>query len=253
MREEDLREPVASFMSRSGLRVYHEVPINGRVADLVGVGDPLMAVELKLSNWKQGLRQAMSYQLACPVTFLCLPFEKALGLLRKAYYLQREGVGLLGYLPYRDEVRTLLPARESGRHLPYMEDFLRRRLTGALGDSPPWASHTSDLTAIPLREVGDALEGNVTPRLEEGEGFVVPFLHQGRDDASTSLSQRHLRMLEEASSNTPSPVVGMHREAIDPALATVICGQHCSHENISQVRPQRQVRIAKELLLQGFW
>jgi hypothetical protein len=43
------------------------VPILGRRADLIGTrDDALVAVELKLRDWREALRQAIAYQLAAP-------------------------------------------------------------------------------------------------------------------------------------------------------------------------------------------
>lgn len=110
------------------MEVHEEVPLNGRIADLVGLGDRLTAVELKLADWRGGLRQAICYQVACERSYLCLPFPRALRLLSKAHYLQREGVGLLGCLLEREEVRVLLRARPSPRCLPFVGDHVRTRL-----------------------------------------------------------------------------------------------------------------------------
>lgn len=131
MREADLRPAVTRFLRRCGMEVHEEVPLNGRIADLVALGAGLTAVELKLADWKTGLRQAICYQLACERSYLCLPFPKALRLLYKAYYLEREGVGLLGCLLDRGEVRVLLPAAPSPRHLPFLGEYVTSRLRGS--------------------------------------------------------------------------------------------------------------------------
>lgn len=128
MLEEDLRPIVTRFLEQQGMEVHDEVPLNGRVADLVGLGDGLTAVELKLSDWKTGLRQAICYQVACDRSYLCLPFPKALRLLAKSHYLHREGVGLLGCLLEREQVRVLLPARPSPRCLPFVGEHVQSQL-----------------------------------------------------------------------------------------------------------------------------
>ena len=128
MLEADLRPVVTRFLEGRGMEVHAEVPLNGRIADLVGLGEGLTAVELKLSDWRTGLRQAMCYQVACEESYLCLPFPKALRLLTKSHYLRKEGVGLLGCLLQRDEVRVLGPAALSRRCLPFVGDGVRRRL-----------------------------------------------------------------------------------------------------------------------------
>lgn len=128
MKEADLRPVVTRFLERQGMEVHAEVPLNGRIADLVGLGDELTAVELKLTDWRRGLRQAICYQVACEESYLCFPFPKALRLLSKSHYFQREGVGLLGCLLQRGEVRVLLAAAPSRRCLPFVGEGVRRRL-----------------------------------------------------------------------------------------------------------------------------
>lgn len=130
--EEALRPPVVRFLRRRGLEVYHEVPIHGRIADLVAVGPRLTAVELKLADWRTGLRQAMGYQLACPRSYLCLPFPRALRMAYKAHYFEREGVGVLGCLP-SGEVRVVFEARPSDRYLPFLGAHLRAALLADSG------------------------------------------------------------------------------------------------------------------------
>ncbi len=140
VKEEELRRPVAEFLRRRGRKVHHEVPINGRIADVVGVGQDLVAVELKLSDWRGGLRQAMDYQLACSHAYLCLPFDKALRMAYKAYYFEKEGVGVLGYIPGKGEIRVVIGSRPSRRLLPFLADFLQDTLSrGVSGPSgvPP--------------------------------------------------------------------------------------------------------------------
>ncbi len=131
MREEELRSPVTDFFHREGRSVYHEVPINGRIADVVASGSDLVAVELKLTDWKKGLKQAIGYQLACTRSYLCLPFDRALKMTYKSYYFEREGVGVLGCLQAKGEVRVVIESTPSPRLLPFMASSVRHSLAGA--------------------------------------------------------------------------------------------------------------------------
>jgi hypothetical protein len=128
VKEADLRPVVTRFLEGKGMEVHAEVPVNGRIADLVGLSDGLTAVELKLTDWRRGLRQAICYQIACEESYLCFPFPRALRLLSKSHYLEREGIGLLGCLLEQDEVRVLFPASPSPRCLPFVGEGVRRRL-----------------------------------------------------------------------------------------------------------------------------
>lgn len=97
-----------------------EVPLHGRIADVLGQrGEELVAVELKLEDWREALSQAMHYQLAAHRAYIAMPLNAAIVPLRNRTRLERQGVGLLGIHPL-GEVRTLLEARESARRLPFL-------------------------------------------------------------------------------------------------------------------------------------
>lgn len=130
--ESELAEPVALYLMERGYEAYLEVPFNGRIADVVGVkGEEVVAVELKLRDYKSAHRQALAYQVGCHRTFVGLPLEVALLCLRKhRSAFHASGVGLLGVhtLPSGEpvDVRELLPARHhEARFLPFLADGLR--------------------------------------------------------------------------------------------------------------------------------
>jgi hypothetical protein len=120
--EASLREPVRAHFAGLGGRVRHEVPLHGRIADLVVArDDDLVAVELKLQDWQEAFAQAMHYQLAAHRSYIAMPLDHAIVPLRSRTRLERQGVGLLGVHPL-GEVRTLLEARESARRLPFLTE-----------------------------------------------------------------------------------------------------------------------------------
>ncbi len=127
MREADLVEPLVRHFEEHGLRAVAEVPIAGRRADLVGVGeDILVAVELKLARWRQALRQAVAYQLWAHESYVALPFPRALAAVRHRHAFEAEGVGLFAVLD--GGVRTFLRASASPRQFPALTDLVRRQL-----------------------------------------------------------------------------------------------------------------------------
>ncbi len=137
---------MADFLRRGGMRVHHEVRINGRIADVVGLNRELAAVELKLADWKTGLRQAISYQLACSHSYLCLPFERALKMTSKRHYFEKEGVGVLGCLTKTGEVRVVIRPRFSRRLLPFLTDFIMRSLSRRFPRTNRWqALHREEI------------------------------------------------------------------------------------------------------------
>jgi hypothetical protein len=119
-----LREPVRAHYERQAFRVRHEVPVHGRIADLVAQRDgQLVAVELKLEDWREALGQAMHYQLAAHLAYIAMPLNQAVLPLRQRSRLERQGVGLLGVHPL-GEVRTLVEAKGSTRRLPFLSEHV---------------------------------------------------------------------------------------------------------------------------------
>ncbi len=103
-REEDLRKPVAGWLSAAGYEVCWEVPIAGRRADLLGWrSNSLVAVELKLEDWPKAFRQALTYQLFADFVWIAVPLATAASGRR----LQRSARGQPGR--DKDGLRALQP------------------------------------------------------------------------------------------------------------------------------------------------
>ena len=125
--ERDLAPPVAGHLESLGYRVFAEVDIAGRWADLVGVGPDIVAVELKLWAWREALRQATAYQLAADRAYVALPLPRAQEAQRARFAFEREGIGLLA-VDTAGKVRTVIPAEPSPRRVPSLTDGLRKVL-----------------------------------------------------------------------------------------------------------------------------
>lgn len=127
--EEALRAPVARYLAAQGYAVHHEVRFNGRIADVLGVqGDDVVAVELKLSDWRGAHVQAKAYQVGARRTFVALPLHRIPRIERRGG-LERfhaSGVGLLGVPWPQGDVRCVLDARSSDRTLPFLAHALQR-------------------------------------------------------------------------------------------------------------------------------
>ncbi|MBI4393985.1 MAG: hypothetical protein HY556_09360 [Euryarchaeota archaeon] len=122
--EENLRIPVAAHYARLGWKVAHEVEINGRYADLVfGRAATILAVELKLTDWREALAQASHYQTAAHESYVAMPLENTFAPMRQRGKWERAGVGLLG-VDMEGGVRVVKPSRASERRLPFLTEHL---------------------------------------------------------------------------------------------------------------------------------
>ena len=95
--ELELIKPVSDYLIKQGYYVRHEIKIGFHRADLVGFkGDEVVAVELKLSDWKKAIVQVKNYMLGADYVYLAVPLFKSYNILRKAeHILKKEGIGLL--------------------------------------------------------------------------------------------------------------------------------------------------------------
>lgn len=125
LHEEDLKAGMKSFFRNLGYRAYTEVRMIARWVDLVAVkDDEVVAVELKLSDWKQAIRQAVAYQLGADFSFVAMPFENACKAYKNRYWFTREGVGLIAIRPYHKDIRILIEPDRSTRMMPIVRDNL---------------------------------------------------------------------------------------------------------------------------------
>jgi hypothetical protein len=131
LRELDLFPPVAAHFLGLGYEVFSEVEIAGRWADLVATGpEEVVAVELKVRDWRRAVRQSMAYQLAADRAFVALPLFRAQEAYRSRYAFEREGIGLLA-VDAQGVVRTVLPPLPSPRRMPPLTEAVRDRLGGS--------------------------------------------------------------------------------------------------------------------------
>jgi len=120
--ESELAEPIAAWLEDAGYSVRMEVPILGRRADLLGFRPgSVTAIEAKMSNWVQALRQAIAYQLGADRSWVAMPLAAASRAYRQRWDFEAERVGLLA-IDDRGGVRTAIPAGPSPRLLPFLRD-----------------------------------------------------------------------------------------------------------------------------------
>ena len=124
--EAQLAPPVAAWLQADGYRVRTEVPIVGRWADLVGArADELVAVELKLRDWREALRQATAYQVGANRAWVAMPLAAASRAYRERWRFEAQGVGLLA-VDDQGGVRAPIAAAASPRLLPFVREGVLR-------------------------------------------------------------------------------------------------------------------------------
>lgn len=126
-REEELRKPVREYFENKKFSVFDEVKLFARNIDVVAKKrDEVIAVELKLRDWKKAIDQARLNLRVSNYSFVALPEPVWDRIDRRIYSMSFEhGIGLLSV----DGVtRQIMRPERSKRIQPY----LRRRFLCSL-------------------------------------------------------------------------------------------------------------------------
>ena len=130
--EEDLYPPMIEYFQNKNYSIELEIPLYRNRVDMVAYNhEHLIAVELKLRNWKRALRQATYYQLGADLSYIAMPLHQAIEPYKRGKLLEREGVGLLAVVLNKSEVREVIKPKQSKRKVEYIErgiySTIRRR------------------------------------------------------------------------------------------------------------------------------
>lgn len=117
--ELELIKPVSDYLKNQGYNVKREIKIGYCIADIVAFKkNEVIAVELKLKDWKKAIIQARNYQLGTDFVFIAVPLFRVYNIIRKAeYYLKKEGIGLLVVKENNCEVRKIIDAKPSKKKI----------------------------------------------------------------------------------------------------------------------------------------
>jgi hypothetical protein len=117
--EFDLLKPVVDYFKSQAYIVKCEVKIGFCRADIVAFKkQEVVAVELKLRDWKKAIIQAKNYQLGADFVFLAFPLWRSYNILRKAeVFLRREGIGLLIINDQTSKVYKIIDAKFSQKKM----------------------------------------------------------------------------------------------------------------------------------------
>ena len=116
-REHELIYPITCFLQEKGFHVRQEIQIGFCRADLVGFKhNCVIAVELKLQNWKKAVIQTKNYVLGADYVYIAVPLMRSYTILRKAEtLLKKEGIGLLTVNEKTCAVHVLIEAKKQYR------------------------------------------------------------------------------------------------------------------------------------------
>jgi hypothetical protein len=114
--EHELVHPVQSYFVSTAEAIFFEVSIGFCRADMVVFqkNHDILAIELKLADWKKALIQAQNYQLATDFVYLAFPSSKSKLVLKKAKNtLENKGIGLLSIDEQTKHVNEMVAAKKS--------------------------------------------------------------------------------------------------------------------------------------------
>lgn len=112
LRENDLRQPVHQFLEKKGFKVLDERKLFARKIDVVGRRrSDVVAVELKLSDWKAAIEQARLNLRVSDFSYIAL--QDPLGRFGSSLFIEaiQNGIGVLSVNGVASE--TLRPHRSS--------------------------------------------------------------------------------------------------------------------------------------------
>lgn len=133
-REVFVQEAVAAMFLARGATVRTQVPLLGRIADIVCIepGDDLVAVECKERNWGHAIHQAKTYQAAVNFAFVAVPLKAATA--RMLEVAEHEGIGVFAVHP-SGVVEEVLPARTADHLMTSLQIRARERVSQSPGVS----------------------------------------------------------------------------------------------------------------------
>ena len=117
--ELELIKPVIEYFKKQGYTVRREIKIGFHIADIVCFRDKsVVAVELKIRDWKKALVQLKNYQLGADYVYLAVPLGRSHNILRKSEsILKKDGIGLLIINEKSLSVNEIIKPKKSTRNM----------------------------------------------------------------------------------------------------------------------------------------
>lgn len=96
-----------------------------RWVDLIALmREQVVAVELKMRDWRMALQQAIAYQLGADFSLVAMPLEGALAAFRNRHLFLKDDIGLMAVKYPEAEIRILIEPGESRRMIPFVRDSM---------------------------------------------------------------------------------------------------------------------------------
>lgn len=111
MFEEQMGDPIISFVQREGYSVFPQIPLFIGKIDFVGINEDAecLVIESKVKDWRKALKQALRYGYGAEKTYIALPTPTARNVARK-YREMFENYDV-GLIEISKEVNILIPCR----------------------------------------------------------------------------------------------------------------------------------------------
>jgi hypothetical protein len=117
--EIEMTKPVINYFKSKGYKVRKEIKIGFYYADLVAFkNNTVIAVELKLRNWKKAIIQAKNYQFGADYVYVVIPMMNVFNIIRKAQLkFEKEGIGLMVINEKTCIVSKIIKAKKSEKKI----------------------------------------------------------------------------------------------------------------------------------------
>jgi len=126
--EEDIEEDVSKFIEERGYDVYPQVQVLGRRIDLLGIRKRrMLAVELKIRDWKHAVYQAYLGSLCANLVYVAVP-DSTIPIVERRVFVEN-GVGLLSV---DRGVEVIVEAQELNNVHPILQHSIAESLTNDL-------------------------------------------------------------------------------------------------------------------------
>lgn len=121
IKEEDLVSKVKAFFVKRGFKTYKEVRIRARRIDLVSIkDDKLLAIEVKVNNWKRAFQQAIVYRLCADKVYVAI-WHPSIENINKSRY-EEYGIGILSIK--EESIRVV----KKPQKVEIVHDYLQERI-----------------------------------------------------------------------------------------------------------------------------